>query len=75
MFYLRVPENSRDFEIANVYVVDQDRDNYTCSMYTYNVSEDQQPFEIVNGILRTSLTMHNNSKEEKKRKKKIYSFI
>ncbi len=46
MFYLNVPENSRDFEIANVYVVDEDNDNYTCSMYTSNAPENRQPFEI-----------------------------
>jgi hypothetical protein len=61
MFYLSVPENSRDFDIADVYVVDDENDNYTCSMYTFGVPEDSQPFEIVDGILRTSLTMHNNS--------------
>ncbi len=31
-------------------------------MSTYNVPDDHQPFEIINGILQTSLTMHNNSK-------------
>ena len=62
MFYLTVPENSRDFAIANVHVIGDDNDNYTCSMYTYNAPEDCQPFEINNGILRTSLMMHNNSK-------------
>jgi hypothetical protein len=59
---LSVPENARDFQIANVYVADEDHDNYTCSVYTYNVPEERQPFEIVNGILSTSLTMLNNSK-------------
>jgi hypothetical protein len=54
--HLSVPENARDFEIASVYVVDGENDNYTCTIYTHNVPGDHQPFEIVNGILRT---VHN----------------
>ena len=61
MFYLTVPENSRGLEIAAVYVLDEDNDNYTCSMVTNDVPDDHQPFEIFQGMLRTSLTMHNNS--------------
>ena len=61
MFYLSVPENSRDFEIASVRVIDEQNDNYTCSMHTNDVPDDHQPFTIVNGMLRTALTMHNNS--------------
>ncbi|CAF4664757.1 unnamed protein product, partial [Rotaria sp. Silwood2] len=60
MFHLNVPENSRNFEIAHVYVVDEDNDNYTCSIYTLNAPSYHQPFEIVNEILRTKLTMNNS---------------
>ena len=61
MFYLNIPENSRDFQVAQVYVIDEDNDNYTCSIYTFDLAEDEQPFEIHDQILQTSLTMHNNS--------------
>ncbi|CAF3134551.1 unnamed protein product [Rotaria sp. Silwood2] len=47
MFHLNVPEYSRNFEIAHVYVVDEDNDNYTCSIYTLNAPSYHQPFEIV----------------------------
>ncbi|CAF0955062.1 unnamed protein product [Didymodactylos carnosus] len=60
LHYLSVPENSRDFDIADLYVVDSENDNFTCVMFTWDVPNDQQPFEIVNRTLRTSLTMHNN---------------
>lgn len=72
MSNLTVPENSRDFDIASVYVVDEDNDNYTCTVYTQNAPPDRQPFEIVNGILRTSLTVHNNCEFLKK---KIFMFF
>ena len=68
MFYLSVPENSRDFDIASVHVVSESNDNYTCSIVTNDVPEGQQPFEIVNGMLRTTLTMHNNSQSRRKQK-------
>ena len=58
---MTIPENSRDFQVAHVFVIDEDNDEYTCSMYTYDLANNQQPFEIQDGILQTSLTMHNNS--------------
>ncbi|CAF1122720.1 unnamed protein product [Rotaria sordida] len=59
--HLSVPENSQNSEIAHVYVVDEDNDNYTCSIYTYNIPRRYQPFEIVNRILRTKLTTNNTN--------------
>ncbi|CAF1281839.1 unnamed protein product [Rotaria sp. Silwood1] len=58
---LSIPENSRNIEIAHVFVVDEDNDNYTCSMYTLNTPSHHQPFEIINGILRTKSTMNNKN--------------
>ncbi|CAM4782539.1 unnamed protein product [Rotaria magnacalcarata] len=59
--HLSVPENALNFNIAHIHIVDEDNDNYTCSIQTHNSLQHQQPFEIVNGILRTKLpTNHNN---------------
>jgi len=51
---LNVTEHSPNIQIANVYVADENNDNYTCSVYAYNVPDNQQPFEINQGILRTN---------------------
>ncbi|CAF3966087.1 unnamed protein product, partial [Adineta steineri] len=59
ILHLTIPENARDYEIANVYVTDEDNDNYVCTVHTYDAPEDSQPFDIVNGILRTSLIVQD----------------
>ncbi|CAF4767763.1 unnamed protein product [Rotaria socialis] len=59
--HLSVPENAINFNIAHVYIVDEDNDNYTCSIQTHNSLQHQQPFEIVNGILRTKSPTNNNN--------------
>jgi hypothetical protein len=61
---LTIPENSRDFEIGYVHVLDDDNDNYTCSVFTFYPPDDRQPFEINNGILRTSSIVYHNSKKK-----------
>lgn len=61
---LNVPENSRNFSIAHLHVVDEENDNYTCSVETLNTSQDHQPFEIVDDILRTKSIINNTSKQK-----------
>ncbi|CAF1591017.1 unnamed protein product, partial [Adineta ricciae] len=60
MFHPIVPENVRDFDIASVNVLDDEKDEYTCSVSTHNTSDGRQPFEIDHKILRTSLDIQNN---------------
>lgn len=62
MFQPTIPENARDFDIAGVNVLDDEKDEYSCSVNTHDMSDDRQPFEIENKILRTSLDMHENRK-------------
>ncbi|UJR34161.1 hypothetical protein I4U23_021569 [Adineta vaga] len=59
MFDLTVPENARDVDIASVYVIDDENDNYVCNVDTHDAPNDRQPFAIVNGILRTSIFIQN----------------
>jgi hypothetical protein len=59
---LTIPENSRDYQIADVYVADNDNEHYVCSVYTHDLPINQQPFEINQAILKTSSLVDNNSK-------------
>jgi hypothetical protein len=61
MHLAAVPENARDLDIASVRVIDDDNDEYTCTLIATDIDEDQQPFVIIGDNLRTSLSMHDNS--------------
>jgi len=56
---LNISENSRDLDIAHVYVNDTENDNYNCSVITDNGLLDYEPFEITDGILRTSSVVND----------------
>lgn len=71
MFYSSIPENVQSLDIASVYVIDNEGDNYTCTVNTDEAPIDKQPFEIVDNILRTSLNIQDKRKLLFSKKKRV----